>query len=326
MEEKAVQKKGVLTRQRKRLIFYTCLIAIPSLQFLLFYFYVNFNSILLSFQKYEIKLDGIGYNVSFAFFENFSKAWGIFTSSGQMILNSLTLYLCNLVIVSTFALLFSYYIAKKHYFSGFFRVMLFLPNIISQVALVTIFKTVVNNVFVEVMKSLGAEAWLKSNHLEFGLLSNSAPDNVIFGTVLVYNLWVGFGTNVMMYTGAMSAIDQSIIESAQLDGVSFLGEFIHIYVPLIWPTFTTFVVTGLTGLFTSTMHLVVFYGTVLDPPFEVFGYFLYKQTLNSSLTSTHPNYFPYSILSSLGVIVTIILVPVTLTVRKLMEKYGPRTD
>jgi multiple sugar transport system permease protein/N-acetylglucosamine transport system permease protein len=165
MEERTLLKEKGLTRQKKRLIFYTCLIAIPSIQFAIFYVYVNINSILLAFQKYEVRLDGIGYNVSFAFFENFSEAWKIFTNSGQMVLNSLYLYLSNLVIVSTLALFFSYYIAKKHAFSGFFRVMLFMPSIISQVALVTIFRTVVDDVFVEVAKSLGLEAWLNENNI-----------------------------------------------------------------------------------------------------------------------------------------------------------------
>lgn len=327
MTSNSTSTTKILKRKHKRLLFYTCLIAIPSIQSLFFYFYVNINSILLAFQKYEFKLDGIGYSVSFAFLENMSTAWKIFTSSGQMIMNSMYLYLGNLVIVSTLALLFSYYIAKKHIFAGVFRVVLFLPNIISQIALVTIYKTIAGDVFVSIAKNIVGEAWLIENNLQYGLLGNNAPENIKYITILVYNLWVGFGTNVMLYTGSMSAIDQSIVESAQLDGVSFVGEFIHIYVPLIWPTFTTFVVTGLTSLFTTTMGLVVFYGTVHEPPIQVFGYFLYRQTLNSNgLVAADSRYLSYSVLSALGVIITAILVPVTLTVRKLMEKYGPRTD
>lgn len=325
MEEKTLTKK-FMNRRKKRLIFYTCLIALPSLQFLLFYVYVNFNSFLLAFQKYEINLNGIGYKTSFAFFDNFSKAFEIFFSSGDLILNSLYLYLGNLLIVSVLSLWFSYYMAKKHFCSGFFRVMLFMPSIISQVALVTIYKTVVNDVFVELVKKLGGEAWLTQKNLASGLLGNNAPVNVKYWVILFYNLWVSFGTNVMIYTGSMSAIDPSIVESAQLDGITIFGEFIHIYVPLIWPTFITFVVTGLTSLFTSTMHLVTFYGVVLEPPFQVFGFFLYRQTVQSGLVSTHPNYYPYSIISALGLIITAILIPVTLGVRRLMEKYGPRTD
>lgn len=316
--------KKYLNRNKKRLLFYICLIAIPSIQYFVFYFLVNIESILLSFQKYEYRLDALGYTISFALFENFSEAWKIFASSTDMIRNSLVLFLCNFILVSTLSLFFSYYIAKKHFMHGFFRIMLFLPNIISSIALVTIYQTIVNDVFVALCKELGLENWLVRNNLDNGLLGNNAPENVMFITVLFYNLWVGFGTNVMLYTGAMSSIDPSIVESAQLDGVSFLGEFIYIYVPMIWPTFTTFVVTGLTGLFTSTMGLLIFYGTAKQPPFQVFGYFLYIQSLRGDVVAS--NYSSYSVLSALGIIITAIIVPITLLVRKMMEKYGPSTD
>lgn len=319
-------QKYLLTRNSKRLLFYIFIMAIPSLQFLIFYLFVNIDSVLLAFQKYEYKIGALGYNVSFAGFDNFSKAWQIFKSSTDMIGNSLILFLSNFIIVSTLALFFSYYIAKKYFMSSFFRIMLFLPNIISTVALVTIYQTIVNDVFVELCKNLGLGDWLIKNNLDKGLLGNNAPENVTFATVLIYNLWVGFGTNVMLYTGAMSSIDPSVVESAQLDGVGFLGEFIYIYVPLIWATFTTFVVTGLTGLFTSNMGLLVFYGTSRQPPFQVFGYFLYVQALRGDVISTNASFYSYSIISAVGVIITLILTPTTLMVKKLMEKYGPSTD
>ncbi len=323
--ENTKQNKGILNRNKKRLIFYTLLIAIPSIQFFFFYVYVNFNSILLAFQNYAEPTDGsLGYVITFGMFENFSEAWSIVKSSTDLILNSLYLYLCNLIIVSTLALLFSYYIAKKYNFSGLFRVILFLPTIISQVALVTIFKAIVNEGFVSIVTALGGEEWLVAKGLQKGLLNGT--DATKYATILFYNIWVSFGTNVMLYTGSMSSIDQSVIESAQLDGVNFFQEFLHIYVPLIWPTFTTFVVTGMTAIFTTTMHLTTFYGTLEQTPFSVFGYFLYKQTVHSELIAPSGKWYSYSVLSAIGIMITLIMVPLTLLVRKAMETYGPRTD
>ncbi len=314
---------GHMNRRRKRILFYICLAAIPTIQFLLFYVYVNFNSILLVFQKYTERTDGLGYDISFGFAENISEAWKVFSSSGELVLNSLYLYLCNLVIVSTLALFFSYYIAKKYVLSGFFRVILFLPTILSQVAMVTMYRYIVNEAFVQIVEALGGGGWLERKGLELGLLSGTETSKYL--TILFYNIWVSFGSNVLIYTGSMSSIDPSIIESAQLDGVNFIKEFIHIYIPLIWPTFTTFVVTGMTTIFTSTMHLTAFYGTLEQTPFSVFGYFLYKNTVHSDVYTTGRAY-NYSVLSGIGVIITLIIVPITLTTRWAMEKFGPRTD
>ncbi len=309
--EKKESGRKVLTRHQKRVLFYALVIAVPCIQFFFFYIFVNLNSIILAFQEYSTIQGQIGYQIKFNLFENFATAWGIFASSGSMLLNSIYLFLFNFAIVSTLGLIFSYYVAKKFPMSGLFRVMLFIPQIVSSVVLVVIYKEFVDKLFGTFF-----------GHTIFG--ANDSPTGQYLA-VLFYNVWAGFGVNVMLYTGAMSNIDQSIIESANLDGVTVFQEFIYIYVPLIFSTFTTFVVTGLASVFTSTMHLIPFFGTVLQPPFNVFGFFLYKQTLNGS-EYVSGNNLSYSILSALGIIVTAILVPITLIVRRLMEKYGPSAD
>ncbi len=318
------KERFVLNRKRKRILFYSILIAFPSLQFLFFYIITNLNSFLLAFRVYKEAADH-SYQYTFGLFENIKTAFEVIMKNGDLVLNSLYLYLINLFIVSSLALFFSYYIAKKYVLSGLFRVVLFLPTIISQVVLVTLYKLILNDAFVSLMTSLGLKDRLIDKGLQQGLLNG--PKNVQYACVLFFNVWISFGTNVLLYTGSMSGIDPSVIESAQLDGIGFLKAFIYIYLPLIWPTFVTFVVTGLTALFTSTMNLPSFYGVSQPPPFSVFGFFLYTQTMSSGLVSPFPgSVYNYSVLSSIGLIITLVMVPVTLSVKRLMEKYGPSTE
>ena len=49
MRTKKIKRKGDISE----LIFYCCIIALPVLQVLIFYFYVNFNSITMSFKQYD---------------------------------------------------------------------------------------------------------------------------------------------------------------------------------------------------------------------------------------------------------------------------------
>ena len=42
--------KKVITRDKSELTFYCSLIALPILQVIIFYFYVNFNSVMMSFK------------------------------------------------------------------------------------------------------------------------------------------------------------------------------------------------------------------------------------------------------------------------------------
>ena len=57
---------GFSKQRTKENIFYACLIALPMLNFIVFYLGVNFNSILLAFKSYDAQ--GVA---SFVGFENF---------------------------------------------------------------------------------------------------------------------------------------------------------------------------------------------------------------------------------------------------------------
>ena len=102
-----------MTKKTKRLLFYIAVVALPVAQFCIFYLYVNFNSIIVSFQRYDLPADGgTGYVKNFAAFENFEAAFETLFSSREMVLNSLKMIACELFIGLPLALVFSFYIYK----------------------------------------------------------------------------------------------------------------------------------------------------------------------------------------------------------------------
>ena len=305
-------KSNFVSKKTKKFVFSAIVLALPVIQFLIFYVYVNFNSIIMSFQKYEINKDALGYSIQFNGFENFQVAWKKFTECFWMIKNSVMLYALNLLVGITLALLFSYYIYKKHTGSQFFNVILFMPQIISSVVLVLLFKYVVTNAYPQIMKD-----WFGKEVV--GLLAN--PDTKL-ATVLVYNIWVSFGVNVLLFSGAMSGINIGIVESAKIDGVSFFREFISITLPQIWPTFTTFVVVGFSGIFTNQMHLFTLFGSEGNE-LSTLGYYMYINVLNSSLTRVSDYYLNYGQLAAFGLICTCFVLPLTFLLKRVMEKIGP---
>ena len=54
------QNRKGYTRKQRRMVFYTLMFALPILQFLLFYLYVNLNSIIMAFQD-KVEIEPIGY-------------------------------------------------------------------------------------------------------------------------------------------------------------------------------------------------------------------------------------------------------------------------
>ena len=137
LENTSVVKKKKINKRTKQLIFYICLVALPLIQFCIFYIYVNFSSIMLAFQEFDPDTN----KYVFAGLKNFEQIyldWSNMPILKVALKNSLILYGITLLcmIVST---LFSYYIYKKRTFSGLFKVVLFLPNIISGLILALIF-------------------------------------------------------------------------------------------------------------------------------------------------------------------------------------------
>ena len=62
-----------------------------------------------------------------------------------------------------------------------------------------------------------------------------------------------------MYSNAMSGIPQEIVESAHLDGATGINEFWKITLPMVYPTLSTFLITGVAGLFTNQINLYSLY-------------------------------------------------------------------
>ncbi len=302
-------RKLPLTREKKRLIFYIIMMIWPIVQLAIFYVYANISAMTLAFQKYSL---GVGekYNIEWVFLDNFARIINLFTTKYylDMIWNSLLLHLFKLVAGTVFALIFSYYIYKKFALSEFFRVMLFMPSIISSVVLIMLYRYVVTDVYMEIFNA------------PEGLMSTHTMAVVVF-----YNIWISFGMNVLLYCGAMSGINESISESAQLDGVNIVEEFIYITLPMIFPTIITFIVVGIAGIFSDNMHLYTFY--MEGAPFQTVGYFIYVQSLKSGLiplSSVGGNiWLSYSEISALGLMITAIICPLSLITRNLLEKYGP---
>ncbi|MBQ8308636.1 MAG: sugar ABC transporter permease [Clostridia bacterium] len=302
----------------KSKIFYAALMAFPILQFCVFYIGVNFNSILLAFQNITISTDpSIGQQVSWGF-NNFTE-W--FTIEGNLqaittaLSSSFTVYLISLFTGVPLGLLFSYYIYKKLLGSGMFRVFLFLPSIVSAIVMVLIFKYCVNEAVPTIIKQVFGVESMK------GLLSN--PETR-FGTIVFYNIYVSFGTSVLMYSNKMAGISPEIIEAGHIDGVSQLQEFWHVVLPLTFPTLSIFLVTGVATLFTNQFNMYSFYGgiaTVPDDKLITLGFYLYSKAQSAGIKV---NELPP--LSALGLMMTLVAVPLTFTVRWALDKFGPSED
>lgn len=289
---------------KDKVIFLATAMALPLIQFFIMYVMVNFNSILLSFKTYN----GDG-TFSFIGFNNFIQVIKDFISESSMKFlakNSIKMYLVTSPLMLVACMFLAYTIWKKVLFNKFFSVILFLPSILPSLVFVILGNFVFKNL---VPAITGVPA--------HGEILN-APHG--FTTLLWYQFFVSFGPNTIYFLGSMSNISPSVVEAGKLDGASSFREFIHIVFPSIFPTLTSLVVVGVISIFNNQGYILAFYGVQAPHTVRTIGYEIYIRVKNSV------NYYDYPITAAMGMLFTVIAIPVVLLIRNLMEKFGPSED
>jgi len=202
------------------------------------------------------------------------------------------------------AILFSYYIYKKWILDKFFKFFLFLPSILPGILLVIVFKFFANEAIPGYLLELHEKV---IDPLLIG-------SKTLMPTIYFFNIWVSFGGQILIYTGAMDQVAPEIIEAGKVDGVKPYQELFLIIVPMILPTVTTFMVASVATLFTNQASLYSFFGDNVGYENFTIGYYLFELV---NKTGNGKSMYTYA--SALGIVCTLIAFPLTLLVRRLLE-------
>ncbi len=296
--------------------FYWVMMALPLLQFLIFYVGVNFNSILLAFQEIvpQVKDGTVEYVSSFVGFKTFAKyiETELMSPSYRVaIVNSLIYMAFSIVVIMPLGLLFSFYIFKKYRFSGLYRVFLFLPSVICSLILVIFYQFLVDLTIPQIVGEITGEKIQ-------GLLTTGST---AFATLVFFNFWFSFGPSSLVYVNAMSQISPSVIEAAELDGATGLKQFWHIVLPGIFPSITSYIIICVAQVAVNQLNGYSFFGASAgDLGVQTIGYKLFAMVANDFTTQNYP------VAAAGGILFTLVIAPLTILLRRAMEKFGPKED
>lgn len=171
----------------------------------------------------------------------------------QMLLNDATFIrsmqnmLLLIVMVTVFtmatALIFAGILTReKLRGQDFFRIVFYIPNILSVVVISGIFSAIYDidrGLLNSILNLFGKEGilWKGEEHVIMSLI--------------IAMVWQAIGYYMVMYMASMSAVPGSLYESAGLDGADRLTQFTQITIPLIW----TNIRTTLTFFIISTINM-----------------------------------------------------------------------
>lgn len=220
---------------------------------------------------------GLSNTKSFVGFENFKVLWNDmdFIQSFQ---NSIFLIVVVAIVTIFFALVFAAILTKEDIIGdNFFRVVFYIPNILSIVVIAGIFSAVfapesglLNSVFDIFNLESIKQMWLGNQDIVIYSLAGAL-------------VWQAIGYYMVMYMSSMASIPASYYEAASLEGAGRLKQFTSITLPLIWTNIRTTLAFYIISTINLSFLLVkAMTGGGPDGSTEVFLSYMYSQAYGNS--------------------------------------------
>ena len=159
--------------------------------------------------------------------------------------NTILLIVTVTIITFFFAIVFAAILTReKIRGQNFFRIVFYIPNILSVVVIAGIFSAIYkpeNGMLNSILSFFKGETVM--------VLWKDQP--MVIVSVIIAMVWQAIGYYMVMYMASMSAVPESLYESAGLDGAGRVTQFFQLTLPLIW----TNIRTTLTFFIISTINM-----------------------------------------------------------------------
>ena len=308
-----MQKQGVQTKKRKSISYdkYGYLFVAPFfITFLIFQLYpifFTFRTSLTDAAGWSKVLDN-----SIIGFDNFQKLFAFGTDVSrffwQSIGNTVIIWLFNFVPQIGMALILASWFTDTHLklrFQGAFKVLIFMPNIITAATIAMLFFSLFNFPIAPV-NTLLQQFGLISSPIEFFRSVTASR-----GLISFVQWWMWYGNTMIIMIAGMLGINPVLFEAAMVDGCTSRQVFWKITLPLIKPILLYNLVTSLVGGLTmfDIPHLM----TQGNPNYttNTVARFIYQQGFET------PNNF--NMASAASVVLFIIIVICSLILAMLMH-------
>lgn len=191
------------------------------------YSYVPMGGIIIAFQKYK-PAKGIA-GSTWVGVQNFEK---LFATSGfsaalkNTIIISVSKIIALIVVPVSFSLLLNEMNGQKT--KRMIQSIIYLPHFVSWV----------------IMSSIVIQIFSPTNGIVNVLIKYLTGDTIYFlgdnkwfqPTLIITSVWKNFGYSTIVYLAALSGVDPSLLEVAEIDGAGYWKRMVHVTLPSITPT------------------------------------------------------------------------------------------
>lgn len=222
-----------MVKQLKRQWQYHALL-IPGVILVFIFSYIPLYGVIIAFQDYN---PGMGFSSPWVGLEHFKY---VFSQPAFIKTIWNTLYIAffkligGLVVPVAVALLLNELTGAR--IKRVFQTLVYIPNFLSWVIMAGVLMEILskNGAVNQVLGLVGMDP--------INFLGNA---KVFPWTMIVTDIWKGFGFGTVVYLAALTSIDPGLYESAMMDGAKRWKQTIHITIPLLMPTIILMLVLSL---------------------------------------------------------------------------------
>lgn len=213
------------------------LMLIPGVVLVFIFSYLPFYGLIISFQDYN---PGLGFNSPWVGMENFHHVFqqpNFIRTIWNTLYMSIFKIIGGIVVPVIFALLLNE--VAHTFIKRTFQTLVYLPNFLSWV--------IMAGIMIDILSSEGI---VNSFLGLFGLgpISFLGSPSIFPWTMIVTDIWKGFGFGTVVYLAALTSIDPGLYEAAVMDGARRWKQTLYITLPLLAPTIVLMSVLSLSNV------------------------------------------------------------------------------
>lgn len=201
----------------------------------LIFFYPTVKTIVMSF----FKMSSISAKMSEWSFAGLSNYNNLLNSQLfiQSLKNIFFIWLIGGVIIFFFSILFAVILTSGVKLKSFFRSIIYLPNVVSAVAMATMWIHYVYNSKYGLLKSIFSLLHLD----ELAAIQWTSPNNIFMALVIAYSFGM-VGYFMLIFMAGIERIPSDFYEAATIDGANIFQQFFYITLPLLTDVIRTNIV------------------------------------------------------------------------------------
>lgn len=272
---KALQSRNLtFTQKVKKEVMHSWplyIMLLPAIVLALIFCYAPMGGLIMAFQNYKPWLGITG--SEFVGLDNFKQIFA-FKESYQSIINTFIIAVSKMILGLIFPIIVALLLNEVHNMGlkKGIQTLVYLPHFLSWVTVAGMLR--------DILGTDGIVNMFLSNVFGIKPIFFLGKASMFRQIIVISDLWKGFGFGMIVYLAAISNIDQSLYEAAQIDGAGRWKQTLYVTIPCIMPMVIVMATLSLGNVLNAGFDQVFnLYSPLTYSTGDIIDTYVYRQSL-----------------------------------------------